>query len=346
VERGLAAVERNAEIQEQLIGDLLDVARIVTGKIQLDLAATDLAGVVDAAVDAVRHTAAAKRLTLDVRIDAAIPPTLGDGARLQQVVWNLLSNAIRFTPEGGHIRVTLGSRGSRAIIEVADDGIGIAAEFLPHVFERFRQGDMGTTRRQRGLGLGLSIVRHLAELHGGLVSAQSEGEGHGTTFTVELPVIELVPAVAAPTPVEVAPGCLEHVRILIVDDDADARELLGMVLRQHGAEVSGAATAEAAVAAFRRNAPDVVLSDIGLPDVDGCDLIRSLRALDLVGAGPAVAVALTGWARSEDRDAALAAGFQAHVVKPADPTELVALLTRLVAGRRQTPVGGTGLAAA
>jgi PAS domain S-box-containing protein len=348
VERGLAAVERNAEIQEQLISDLLDVARIVTGKIQLRLAPIDLAGVVDAAVDAVRHTAAAKRLTLDVRLEAGIPPTLGDGARLQQVVWNLLSNAIRFTAEGGHIRVTLRSRGSRAVIEVADDGIGIAGEFLPHVFERFRQGDMGTTRRQRGLGLGLSIVRHLAELHGGLVRAESEGEGRGATFTVELPVTEPVPmlAAAAPASAEVVPGCLEHVRILIVDDDADARELLGMVLRQHGAEVTGAASAEAAIAAFRRDAPDVVLSDIGLPDADGCDLIRRLRALDLVATGTAVAVALTGWARSEDREAALEAGFQAHVAKPVDPAELVALLARLVTGRRPTPVDGTGLAAA
>jgi signal transduction histidine kinase/CheY-like chemotaxis protein len=344
IERGLAAVERNAEVQEQLISDLLDVARIVTGKIQLNLAPTDLAGVVDAAVDAVRHAAAARSLTLDVRLEAGMPPTLGDGARLQQVVWNLLSNAIRFTSEGGHIGVTLRSRGTHAIIQVADDGIGIAGELLPHVFERFRQGETGTTRRQRGLGLGLSIVRHLAELHGGLVSAESEGEGRGATFTVELPVTELAPAVAAPAPAEVVPGRLEHVRILIVDDDADARELLEMVLRQHGAEVSGAATAEAAIAAFRRDAPDVVLSDIGLPDVDGYDLIRSLRALDLGAAGAAVAVALTGWARSEDRDAALEAGFQAHVVKPVDPTELVALLARLVGSRRPAPVGGTGFA--
>jgi PAS domain S-box-containing protein len=344
IERGLAAVERNAEVQEQLISDLLDVARIVTGKIQLNLAPIDLAGVVDAAVDAVRHAAAARSLTLDVRLEAGMPPTLGDGARLQQVVWNLLSNAIRFTSEGGHIGVTLRSRGTHAIIQVADDGIGIAGELLPHVFERFRQGETGTTRRQRGLGLGLSIVRHLAELHGGLVSAESEGEGRGATFTVELPVTELAPAVAAPAPAEVVPGRLEHVRILIVDDDADARELLEMVLRQHGAEVSGAATAEAAIAAFRRDAPDVVLSDIGLPDVDGYDLIRSLRALDLGAAGAAVAVALTGWARSEDRDAALEAGFQAHVVKPVDPTELVALLARLVGSRRPAPVGGTGFA--
>jgi PAS domain S-box-containing protein len=346
VERGLAAVERNAEIQEQLIGDLLDVARIVTGKIQLCLEPTDLGGVVEAAVDAVRHSAAAKGLLLDVRREGPVPPTLADADRLQQVVWNLLSNAIRFTPAGGHIVVALGGRDGRAVIRVIDDGAGIGADFLPYVFERFRQGETGTTRRQGGLGLGLSIVRHLTELHGGTVHAQSPGEGRGATFTVELPLIE--PAADTPHPapepaaVEVAAGSLEHVRLLLVDDDADARELLGMVLRDHGAQVWAAATAEAAVVAFRRHGPDVVVSDIGLPDADGYELVRRLRALDVPAARAAVAVALTGWARSEDRDEALEAGFQAHVVKPVDPIELVALLARLVRG--PAPVVGTGFA--
>jgi CheY-like chemotaxis protein len=280
-----------------------------------------------------------------VRLEGSFPPTLADADRLQQVVWNLLSNAIRFTPAGGHVIATLGVRDGHAVIQVIDDGAGIAADFLPHVFDRFRQGETGTTRRQRGLGLGLSIVRHLSELHGGTVRAQSPGEGRGATFTVELPLIE--PAATTrpapePAPVEVAAGSLEHVRVLLVDDDSDAREVLGMVLRHHGAQVCEAATAEAAVVAFRRHVPDVVVSDIGLPDADGYELIRRLRALDVPAAQAAVAVALTGWARSEDRDEALEAGFQAHVVKPIDPIELVALLARLVRG--PAPVAGTGFA--
>jgi PAS domain S-box-containing protein len=347
VERGLAAVERNAEIQEQLIADLLDVARIVTGKIQLHLEPINLAGVVDAAVDAVRHAATAKGLALEVRLEGSFPPTLADADRLQQVVWNLLSNAIRFTPAGGHVIVTLGLRGGHVVIRVSDDGEGICADLLPRVFDPFRQGDTGTTQRQRGLGLGLSIVRHLSELHGGTVHAQSPGEGRGSTFTVELPLIEPAADTTRPAPeslaVEVAAGSLEHVRVLLVDDDSDSRELLGMVLRHHGAEVCAAATAEAAVVAFRRHVPDVVVSDIGLPDADGYELIRRLRALDIPAGQAAVAVALTGWARSEDRDEALQAGFQAHVVKPIDPIELVALLARLVRGA--TSVAGTGFAA-
>jgi PAS domain S-box-containing protein len=345
VERGLAAVERNAEIQEQLIADLLDVARIVAGKIQLRLAPTDLVGVVDAAVDAVRHTAAAKGQVLAVHVERPVPPTLADADRLQQIVWNLLSNAIRFTPEGGHVDIGLRIGGGRASIQVTDDGIGIEPGFLPHVFDRFRQAEAGTTRRTGGLGLGLSIVRHLTELHGGLVHAASAGAGRGATFTVELPL--LAPTAAAPAAVEQpapAAGSLEHVRILLVDDDDDARDLLGMVLRQHGAEVVDAVSAEDAVAAFGRDVPDIVLSDIGLPDTDGYSLVRQLHKLAIPGAPPVIAVALTGWARSEDRSAALEAGFRAHVVKPIDPVQLVALLAELVHGRRPAGISGTGIA--
>ena len=348
IARGLAAVERNAEVQEQLISDLLDVARIVTGKIQLRLDRTDLAGVVEAAIDAVRHGAAAKSIVLDTRLVAPVPTTLADADRLQQVVCNLLSNAIRFTPEGGHVRVELAAVGDRIIIRVVDDGIGIDPEFLPHVFDRFCQGEVGTTRRQRGLGLGLSIVRHLTELHGGVVRAASEGEGRGATFTVELPVIEPAPLVPRPTDPSAAEApavSLAHVCVLLVDDDADARDMLGMVLGSHGARVRAAATAEEAMAAFRRDSPDVVVSDIGLPDSDGYSLIRRLRALDAPAARTAVAIALTGWARNEDRAAALEAGFQAHVVKPVDPAELVRLMARLVTTETPEPVAGTGIAA-
>ena len=349
VGRGLAAIERNAEIQEQLIADLLDVARIVTGKVELRLGATDLAGVVEAAADAVRHAAAAKGQVLAVRVDRSIPPTLGDAHRLQQVVWNLLTNAIRFTPEGGHVRVDLTARDGRATIQVTDDGVGIEPTFLPHVFDRFRQGDTGATRRTGGLGLGLSIVRQLAELHGGLVRVESAGEGRGATFSVDLPLLApsepaQAPVTTPPVPAPVATGALAGARILLVDDDADARDMLGLVLRQHGARVSEAASAEDAVAAFRAEVPDVLVSDIGLPDTDGYGLIRELRALTVPHAQETVAVALTGWARSEDRSAALEAGFQAHVVKPVDPRELVALLARLVHGAPEA--AGTGIASA
>jgi PAS domain S-box-containing protein len=345
VERALAAIERGAEVQAQLIDDLLDVGRIATGKVQLRMAPTDLVGVVEAAVDAVRHTAGARELTLAVRLDRSVPPTLADPDRLQQVVWNLLTNAIRFTPAGGHVGVALRARDGRAIIEVTDDGIGIGADSLPHVFDRFRQAEPGPARRPRGLGLGLSIARHLTELHGGLVHARSEGEGRGATFTVDLPLLSppvtATLGAAAPPP---APPALAPLRILLVDDDADARDLLGMVLRRHGAEVLEAASAEDAVGAFQRAVPDVVLSDIGLPDTDGYGLIRRLRALDLPGSQAVIAVALTGWARTEDRHAALEAGFQAHVAKPIDPAELVALLSRLVQASRPAGVSGAGAA--
>jgi PAS domain S-box-containing protein len=349
IERGLASIERNAEAQEQLIADLLDVARIVSGKVQLRITPTDLVAVVEAAVDAVRHSATAKGVALTARLERPVPTTLADAGRLQQTVWNLLSNAIRFTPEGGHIEVALQVRDSRAVIRVVDDGIGISPRFLPHVFDRFRQAEASTTQRSGGLGLGLSIVRHLTELHGGLVRVESEGEGRGSVFTLELPLLAPPPeptlAAAVPAPAEpVAAAALQRVRILLVDDDDDARDLLGMVLRHHGAEVSEAASAESAVTAFQRAVPDVVLSDIGLPDVDGYGLIRRLRALDVPGAQAALAVALTGWARSEDRHAALEAGFQAHVVKPIDPMQLVGLLAQLVRDSRAAWVIGTTIA--
>jgi PAS domain S-box-containing protein len=347
VARGLAAIERNAEAQEQLIADLLDVARIVTGKVRLRLEPIDLAAVIEAAADAVRHAADARRVALAVRLPGPVPLILGDGDRLRQVVWNLLSNAIRFTPEAGHVDVELHVADGRATIRVADDGIGIAPEFLPHVFDRFRQGEVGTTRRQGGLGLGLSIVRHLTELHGGTVRAESAGEGRGARFTVELPTIEpettVVDSAAEAARDEMPADSLAHLRVLIVDDDADAREMLGMVLRHQGAEVVGAGSADHAIAVFRREAPDVVVSDIGLPDADGYELIRRLRALETPAARTALAIALTGWARSEDRHAALAAGFQAHVVKPVDVTELVRLIGSLTR-RESSPVDGTGIA--
>jgi PAS domain S-box-containing protein len=347
VARGLAAIERNAAVQAQLIADLLDVARIVTGKIQLELEPTDLAVVMEAALDAVRPIAVAKGLWLEARIAQPVPPTLGDADRLQQVVWNLLTNAIRFTPKGGRVTASLRVRDARAIIQIVDEGIGIDAQFLPYVFDRFRQAETGTTRRQGGLGLGLSIVRHLTELHGGDVRAESAGEGQGATFTVELPLI--APAATAARPLAAlppgeAPVSLRGIRVLLVDDDRDARDLLGMVLRLHEATVSEAGSADDAIVVFQRAGADVVVSDIGLPAEDGYGLLRRLRALDTPAAKGVIAVALTGWARAEDRDAALAAGFQAHVAKPVDPHQLVELLARLAREAGLSMVVGTDLA--
>jgi PAS domain S-box-containing protein len=347
VARGLAAIDRNAAVQAQLIADLLDVARIVTGKIQLKLEPTDLRMVLEAALDAVRPAAATKGLELQTGIEQPVPPTLGDADRLQQVVWNLLTNAIRFTPKGGRVTARLSVHEGRVLIQVVDEGIGIDPQFLPYVFERFRQAETGTTRRQGGLGLGLSIVRHLTELHGGEVRAESAGLGHGATFTVDLPLIA-PPAPSSPSiaalPSGAAPVSLQGIRILLVDDDGDARELLGTMLRLHGATVTEAGAAGAAVAAFQHAGADIVVSDIGLPDDDGYALLRRLRGLDPQSPKAVIAVALTGWARVEDRDAALDAGFQAHVAKPVDPDQLIELLARLARETGLVPVAGTDLA--
>ena len=330
--RGLEVIERNTKLLAQLIEDLLDVSRIVTGKLRLERRPVDPVAVVESAIEAVQGMADAKEIELEPVLDPDAGPVLADPDRLQQVVWNLLSNAIKFSPAHGLVGICLEHTRSFARITVSDTGLGIRPELLPHIFERFRQGERGSG----GLGLGLAIVRHIVELHDGTVRAQSAGEGRGATFTVELPILsEGIDAAGSGLhrpDASVIPGltALEGLRVLVVDDEADAREMLSMILEESGAEVITAACADEAVAAFERFRPDVVVSDIGMPHGDGYSLIRRLRALEGEGAGTVPAVALTAYAREEDRTQALGCGFQAHLPKPIEPGELTALIARLI----------------
>ena len=331
--RGLEVIERNTKLLAQLIEDLLDVSRIVTGKLRIDRRQVDPVAIVEAAIEAVQGVADAKEIELEAFLDPDAGPLLADPDRLQQVVWNLLSNAIKFSPARGRVGIRLERSGALARITVFDHGAGIKPELLPHIFDRFRQGERSTGR----LGLGLAIVRHIVELHGGTVRAQSPGERQGATFTVELATLTETGTVAAaaPHPGE-APARtrlvpLQGVRLLVVDDDDDARELLSIILEEAGAEVTTAASANEAVAAFERERPDVLVSDIGMPGEDGYGLIRRVRLLEGESAAKVPAVALTAFARAQDRGEALGSGFQAHLAKPIEPGELTALIAQLVA---------------
>jgi len=331
--RGLEVIERNTKLLAQLIEDLLDVSRIVTGKLRIDRRQVDPVAIVEAAIEAVQGVADAKEIQLDAFLDPDAGPLLADPDRLQQVVWNLLSNAIKFSPAHGRVAIRLERSGSLARISVSDHGAGIQPELLPHIFDRFRQGERSTG----GLGLGLAIVRHIVELHGGAVRAQSLGERQGATFTVELSTLSETGTVAAAAPhpgegsapVRLAP--LRGVKLLVVDDDADARELLSIVLQEAGAEVSTAGSANEALEAFQRERPDVLVSDIGMPDGDGYSLIRRVRSLEGESGAKVPALALTAFARVEDRGEALGSGFQAHLPKPIEPAELTALIAQLIA---------------
>lgn len=333
--RALETVERNAKAQAQLIEDLLDISRIISGKLRLDIRLVELPPLIEAAIDSLRLAAEAKGLRLEKTIDQSAGPISGDPDRLQQVVWNLLSNAVKFTPPGGSISVRLARVGSQVEISVSDSGIGISREFLPHVFDRFRQADSTSTRSYGGLGLGLAIVRHLVELHGGTVHAESAGEGQGATFKVRLPFAmslqRLTPALQGKLFLQKLPR-LDNLQVLVVDDDPDARELLGLVLGQCGAKVTAVGSAAEALELIKGWTPDVLVSDIGMPDEDGYSLIRKVRALDSTRGSRLPAVALTAYARVEDRMRALAAGFQMYVAKPIDPGELAAVIASL-AGR-------------
>jgi signal transduction histidine kinase len=339
--KGLETIERNARAQQEIIEDLLDVSRIISGKLRLEVQNVAFSSVVEAAVDTLRPAAVAKGISLHVALTSTDDVVLGDDNRLQQIVWNLLSNAIKFTPRGGHVQVTLRRVDSQMELVVADTGRGIAAEFLPHVFDRFRQSDSGTTRTSGGLGLGLAIVRHLVEMHGGTVSADSPGEGLGASFTVRLPLAVLrsntgqtrAPAAHTRQPAPAADPAWETpllagLQVLVVDDEADTRELVREVLCEVGAEVRTAASATEAWALVRQWSPDVILSDIGMPNVDGLTFISRLREEGM----RTPAAALTAYARSADRVRALSAGYQAHLAKPAEPAELIALVASL-AGR-------------
>jgi signal transduction histidine kinase/CheY-like chemotaxis protein len=345
-ERALDAIERSTKTLGQLIEDLLDVSRIVTGKLRLQARPVRLPGVIRAAMEAVEPAALAKAVTLDARIDPGLPAVLGDPDRLQQVLWNLLSNGVKFTPRGGRVTVGLTGRHSEVLLTVSDTGVGIKREFLPHVFERFRQAESSTNRSHGGLGLGLAIVRHLVELHGGGVAVESEGEGRGATFTVRLPL-----AVAA-EPMEGTPAAvstdaplgwvLSGLHILVVDDETDAREVMRFMLERGGARVRAADSAAQALDAIREARPDLMISDIGMPMEDGYVLVRRLRAMEEGLGRHLPAIALTAYASDEDSRRALAAGFDAHLSKPVDPTRLVEIAAGLVVGVRRSPEAPAG----
>jgi signal transduction histidine kinase/CheY-like chemotaxis protein len=333
--RALESIERNVRAQTKVIDDLLDVSHIISGRLRLEVRPVELGSVVLAAVETTRSAAEAKAIRVDTAVDPRVGSISGDPERLQQIVWNLVSNAVKFTPTGGSVQVRLERRDAIAEIVVSDTGRGIAPEFLPHVFDRFRQADSSTARRQGGLGLGLAVARHLTELHGGAIRAESAGLGRGATFTVSFPVWVTREGWAggAPGPSESiresAAGVLTGVTVLIVDDEEDVRETLRVVLGQRGAEVRTATGAAQAFDLVARWTPDVLVSDIGMPGEDGYSLIRRIRALAPDRGGRVPAVALTGYVKPEDRVRALAAGFQTHVPKPADPDELALVIVRL-----------------
>ncbi len=352
--QGHETIERNARIQAQLIEDLLDMSRITSGKVRLDVQTMQPATILEAAVESLRPMADARQIRLDVVLDPRAGPVRGDPNRLQQVAWNLLSNAIKFSSKGSRVQLALYRINSHVEIVVTDTGIGIQPEFLPHVFERFRQGDSSTTRSYGGLGLGLAIVKRLVEMHGGVVRAESPGPGRGATFTVVLPVAVMPGAEESRQadgtgPVSRTNDALSDldlggVRILVVDDEADARDLIQRALQEHHAIVSTAASAADALVLLTAERPDVLISDIGMPEMDGYTLLRTIRARSPEQLGNIPAIALTAYARSEDRTRALRAGFLVHVAKPVEASELVAsvaaVMAQVRAGRSGNNSGG------
>lgn len=341
MERAVETIYRNAKSQSQLVADLLDVSRIISGKLRLDLRMVDLIHIVNAAIDSIRPTADAKGIRLQTIMDPAAGPISGDADRLQQIVWNLLTNAVKFTPKGGRIQVRVQRINSHVEIVVSDSGVGISKEFLPYVFDRFRQADASTTRMHGGLGLGLSIVRQLVDLHGGSVNVQSEGEGKGAIFTIMLPFAGVISqkedeSVHPTESKEILSfdglPSLEGLKVLVVDDEADTRELIGEVLKECGSEVIITRSAAEALEALEQHKPDILISDLGMPDEDGYSLIEKIRALPSERGGDIPAAALTAYARAEDRMRVLRSGFQFHLPKPVDSAELVTVVASL-AGR-------------
>ena len=334
-EKALDTVARNATSLTQIVEDVLDVSRIIAGKVRLQAQAVELPGIIGEAVDTVRPAAEAKGIHVETVVDPRGTTVWGDPERLQQIMWNLLSNAVKFTGSGGRIDVRLASRDSHVEVTVRDTGVGIPAEFLPHVFERFRQADAGISREHGGLGLGLAIARHLVELQGGLISASSEGRGKGATFRVELPV-RPSGRVTAPAEAPALPSAegitvpdLRGVRILAVDDDADALALIGEILELTQATVETAASGRTALECIEREVPDVLVADLGMPRMSGFDLIDRVRQSARPEVRELPAAALTAYARSEDRARALRSGFQLHLTKPIDPAEFMAAMASL-----------------
>jgi CheY-like chemotaxis protein/two-component sensor histidine kinase len=340
VETILEIVERNARAQAQLIADVLDISRMISGRVNLKIKRLSLTRAVMEAVDSIRPTAAAKRLALNLDVQGE-PFVHADPDRLQQVIWNVLSNATKFSEEGGAIDVTIAGDDTTATLVVRDTGVGISAEFLPHVFDRFRQADQGFTRSVGGLGLGLAIVKHLVEMHGGRVTASSDGAGQGATFEITLPVARvsaLQPNVPAdqqpdePLPVIDLTGHL----ILVVEDDETTRELLHAILHQAGARVKTASSVRMALAELEAEVPELLLADIGMPGEDGLSLIRRIRQRSPLRGGLVRAVALSAFARAEDRESALTAGFDDFLTKPAMPADILKTVSRWLATHRVT----------
>jgi signal transduction histidine kinase/DNA-binding response OmpR family regulator len=328
----LETIERNARSQSQLIDDLLDVSRIVTGKLQIEVSSVNLSSVIEAAIESVHPALAAKEIELQTVVESGFR-VLGDANRLQQIFWNLFTNAIKFTPKGGRVKVTTERKDSEILIKVSDTGMGISPEFLPYIFDRFRQADGSTTRAQGGLGLGLSIVRHLVELHHGKVEVNSEGKSRGSTFTIRLPIAVMMTSkrngdndsgqLKDEELLVKSSRILDGLKILVVDDDPDTRDLVTTILTRCGSEVRCSESAAEALRAFQEFSPDLLVSDIGMPEEDGYGLIRKLRKLKSKRARQIPALALTAYATDEDRSLALSAGFQMHLPKPIEPENLV-----------------------
>jgi NO-binding membrane sensor protein with MHYT domain/CheY-like chemotaxis protein len=335
VKRGLETIERNARAQGQLIDDLLDMSRIISGNLRLEVQLLEPDKVVEAALGTVHPAAVAKRIDLRVDVARGVGTVLGDPNRLQQVMWNLLSNAVKFTPNGGMVQVMLGRDGQDVLIRVADSGIGIESDFLPYVFDRFRQQDASITRKHGGLGLGLSIARQLVELHGGTIGVSSPGTHAGTTFTVRLPLAEMQAETPPPRTPDTAPGVeaqgdLAGIKVLLVDDATDTLDVLQQILQHSGATIMAASSAGTALALLERERPDVIVSDIGMPDIDGFELIRRIRRRSAGAGGAIPAIALTAFTRQDDRNKALQAGFNDYLAKPVEPGSLVAHIAQAV----------------
>ena len=343
VERAAKAIKRNVDHQTRLIDDLLDTSRIVSGKLTIERRTVNLVEIVLAALDAVRPGAAAKHIDLRFTPDDTSISVVGDAGRLQQLASNLLSNAVKFTPERGSIGVLLLKNGERVQLQVRDNGIGIAPEFLPHVFDRFSQADTSAARRAGGLGIGLAVVRHISLLHGGQVRADSQGVGRGSTFTVELPALAVA---AVPAAAEVVPGprstagALSGARVWMVDDDADVHEVVALTLEQAGASVTGFLSCRELVASLEKalpsGAPDLFLIDLAMPDEDGFQTLRRVRALEMATGleSPVPAIALTAFTQIE-RERLIAAGFRERANKPVDAEKLIAILRGILRERRQ-----------
>ena len=343
--RGLETIERNARAQGQLIDDLLDMSRIVSGTVRLDVQLVDPARVIEAALATVHPAAAAKKIELRTGVAREAGEVLGDPGRLQQVMWNLLSNAVKFTPNGGMVQVLLGRDKDDVVIRVIDSGIGIADDFLPHVFDRFRQQDASITRQHGGLGLGLAIVRQLVELHGGTVTAASSGFHAGTTFTVRLPLARQQPLAAAPAPgvpdsvaeaEQEGLADLSGVKVLVVDDAPDTLDVLEQILKYSGASTLTASSAGKALDLLDQERPDVIVSDIGMSEVDGFELMRRIRRRAAAAGGAIPAIALTAFTRQEDRSKALQAGFTDYLAKPVEAGSLVARIVQVLGQRGRT----------